>query len=197
MFDEVVLGIEFFEGLLRADAQIAEQVRQRRCPRCNGALHRADYPRKPRGGAAGASGEGQTTRFSFSCGAEGCRRRATPPSVRFLGRRVYVEACIIVASVIGSTQATARRVRASTGVPARTVARWRLWWARGFVATPVFAQLVARFVGLAGALPGAILEQMVTPAIDRLALLSQWLAPITTASVPDGSRFLGATVAPR
>ena len=30
-----------------------------------------------------------TKRFSFCCDQEGCRRRHTPPSVRFLGRRVY------------------------------------------------------------------------------------------------------------
>src|SRR5690606_18886777 len=143
-----------------------------------------------------ASGEGQTTRFSFCCGAEGCRRRATPPSVRFLGRRVYVEACVIVASVVGTSlaQATARTVREATGVPARTVARWRSWWARGFVATPVFAQLAARFVGLTGPLPRAILERLAPPVVDRLDLLSRWLAPITTTSVPDGSRFLRAVV---
>lgn len=194
MFDEFVLESEFFEGLLRADALLAEQVRLARCPRCDGPLHRADYRRKPRGGAAAAKGEWQTKRISFCCGAEGCRRRATPPSLRFLGRRVYVEACVIVASVVGAAlvPAPAKTTYAATGVPARTVARWRSWWANGFVGTRVFLEMKARFVGMTGALPGAILEQMTTSVVDRLDLLARWLAPITTQSVPDGSRFLRA-----
>jgi hypothetical protein len=192
MFDEFVLGSEFFEGLQRVDARIAEQVRKAGCPRCEGPLHRADYPRKPRGGAAAALGEDQTTRFSFCCGAEGCRKRATPPSLRFLGRRVYVEACVIVAAVIGAAlaKASAKEVRAATGVPWRTVGRWDSWWRRGFVRTSVFAEIAARFVGLSRELPGSILEQMRTPVVERLDLMARWLAPITTASVPNGSRFV-------
>ena len=40
---------KFFTLLLRIDHDLAEQVRASRC-RCGGALHRADCPRKPRGG---------------------------------------------------------------------------------------------------------------------------------------------------
>ena len=35
-------------------------------------------------------------RFSFCCDRDGCRKRVTPPSVRFLGRRVYLGAVVIL-----------------------------------------------------------------------------------------------------
>lgn len=196
MFDDFVFEIEFFERLQQADAQIAELVRVGRCPRCGGPLHRSYYSRKPRGGAVAARGEDQTRRFSFCCGVDGCRGRATPPSLRFLGRRVYLEGCVIVASVVGAAlgRAKARTIRVATGVPARTVARWRAWWWTGFLATHVFAEMSARFVGLTGPLPGGVLERMTVPVTERLEVLSRWLAPITTKTVPEGSRLVRAPV---
>ena len=54
-------------------------------------------------------------RFSLCCGREGCRHRATPPSVRFLGRRVYVGAVVIVASAIALTTIAASAVGTRDG----------------------------------------------------------------------------------
>lgn len=194
MFDEGVLRSEFFEGLEQLDHTIAAAVREAGCVRCGGRLHRGDFARKPRGGSRAEAGEGQTRRISFCCGAEGCRKRATPPSLRFLGRRVYLEAAVLVASAIGLAQARARDIREATGVPARTVRRWLAWWSGPFAATPVFAELCARFVGGLPrlALPAAIVEKMEGSTTARLELLARWLAPLTTNSVPDGSRFLRA-----
>jgi hypothetical protein len=56
----------------------------------------------------GRAAESFDRRFSLCCGREGCRRRATPPSVRFLGRRVYVGAVVIVASVLIAPNAVVR-----------------------------------------------------------------------------------------
>jgi hypothetical protein len=194
MFDEVVLGSEFFEGLERLDHVIAAAVRKAGCARCGGRLHRGDFARKPRGGPQAEAGEEQTRRISFCCGAEGCRKRATPPSLRFLGRRVYLEATVLVASAVGVALVRARDIRRATGVPARTVRRWLAWWSGPFVATPVFAELCARFVGAMPrlALPAAIIEKMEGSTTARLELLARWLAPLTTSSVPDGSSFLRA-----
>ncbi len=55
------------------------------CPGCEGPLHRGDYERKPRGALVAAASEAFRVRHSLCCGW--CRRRALPPSVRFLGRR--------------------------------------------------------------------------------------------------------------
>jgi hypothetical protein len=190
MFDEVVLGSEFFEGLKRADAQIAASVRAGGCPRCRGALHVSNYGRKPRGGLVAAAGESQAVRFSLCCGQEGCRRRATPPSVRFLGRRVYLEAVVIVASVLGSLVG-ARGRGPLVGVPRRTIDRWLAWWSGPFAKTAVFAALQARIVtSVASArLPRALLDHLRGSEHERVERLSHLLSPLTTSSWGDGSRL--------
>jgi len=76
---------EFFEGLTTIDAAIVDRAAKEPCRDCGGPLHRGDYPRKPRGGLLAIAAEAFGRRFSLCCGREGCRRRVTPPSVRFLG----------------------------------------------------------------------------------------------------------------
>lgn len=39
-------------------------------------------------------------RLSFCCARPGCRRRVTPPSVRFLGRRLYVAAVVVLVTAM-------------------------------------------------------------------------------------------------
>ena len=72
MFDDVALGIEFFEGLVAIDEAIAREAAEAPCRFCEGPVHRSDYARKPRGGLVGAAGEAFATRFSLCCGREGC-----------------------------------------------------------------------------------------------------------------------------
>jgi hypothetical protein len=123
MFDPFELGIEFFEGLVAIDEAIVEQAAAAPCRECGGPLYRGDHPRKPRGGLVAIAGEAFGRRFNLCCGREGCRRRAMPPSVRFLGRRVYLGAVVIVASAVALTRLTAAAAVRATGVPARTTRR--------------------------------------------------------------------------
>lgn len=121
--------------LTQVDAAEAETCRQAGCPRCGGPLHSARYPRKPYGLAAVLRDD--VRRFSFCCAA--CRRRQTPPSVRFFGRRFYVGALFLVVSalVLGGgvrLQTIARR----SGVPVLTLKRWRRWWRERFPTTPAW-----------------------------------------------------------
>ncbi|MCC7537551.1 MAG: hypothetical protein IT379_15110 [Deltaproteobacteria bacterium] len=193
MFRELELGGEFFVALERADAAILAAVAAAGCARCSvGRLHRSDYDRKPRGGLCGAAGERFVRRFSLCCDREGCRRRATPPSLRFLGRRVYLGAVVLVAAMVGDALARARDVRVATGVPARTVGRWLGWWRGPFTATAVFIALASRLVPAVAmaALPASLLARLAGDAIERVAVALRHLAPLTTASVPDGSRFV-------
>src|SRR5271170_1170305 len=146
MFDPFELRGEFFEGLVAIDEAIVERAAEEPCRDCGGPLHRGDYPRKPRGGQLAVAAESFGRRFSLCCGREGCRCRATPPSVRFLGRRVYVGALVIVASVVALAQTIASAARRATGVPARTTRRWLRWWRGPFVTTPVFVEICGRLV---------------------------------------------------
>ena len=69
--------------LKQVDAAEAEVCRSAGCPHCGGELHSATYPRKPHGLAPSLRADAR--RFSFCCSR--CRRRVTPPSSRFFGRR--------------------------------------------------------------------------------------------------------------
>jgi hypothetical protein len=196
MFDPFELGGEFFEGLLAIDEAIVEQAAAEPCRDCGGPLHRGDYPRKPRGGELAAAAESFTRRFSLCCGREGCRRRATPPSVRFLGRRVYFGAVVIVASAIALTMMAASTIVRATGVPVRTTRRWLRWWQGPFTTTSPFVDLSARLVPAPERrrLPSALLERLAVDSSPAVTKLLAWLAPITTTSGADGSRWLRAVM---
>ncbi len=118
--------------LRKLDEQVAAEARKRGCA-CGGKLHQANYPRKLRG--LPQQGEDGWQRLSFCCAKEGCRRRTTPPSVMFLGRKVYPGAVIVLVSVLRQKPTAMRlsRLKELVGVSSRTVRRWRRWWLRNFV----------------------------------------------------------------
>ncbi|MGH7345503.1 MAG: hypothetical protein ACREK4_11370 [Candidatus Rokuibacteriota bacterium] len=191
MFDQVNLGREFFEVLERLDESIARRVAEARCAVCKGPLHCGNFARKPRGGLMARAGEAFVLRFSLCCGREGCRKRATPPSLRFLGRRVYLGAVVVLASLVAQALGVASAIRQATGVPARTTRRWLGWWRGPFVRTEVFIAIRARLIGVETALlPASILDRLPSAPEARVRTMLDLLAPITTDSVAEGARFL-------
>jgi hypothetical protein len=195
MLGDLDLGREFFLLLVRLDEDVMRAVAAAGCPRCDGPLHRSDYDRKPRGGLIAPAGEGYVRRFSLCCGREGCRKRATPPSVLFLGRRVYLGAVVIVASMIALAHRAASEVRRRTGVPARTTGRWLGWWQGPFLDTETFVTICARLIGVdVERVPESIVGQLRGSWTERVRSMLTWLSPLTTGSVPDGARFSRGTV---
>lgn len=206
MLHDSPLGENFFVSLTDLDARIAQQVAAGGCRWCGGPLHQANYERKPRGGGLAVAGEAFTLRHSLCCGREGCRKRALPPSLRFLGRRVYLEAVVLLASVAAQLVSAHRDARAITGVPGRTLRRWGSWWRSTFPQGPVWTELRARFMppppddtdlprSLMARLHDELEQEMaaVPPALSDVCLLAaHCLAAATTQSVPDGSRFVRA-----
>jgi hypothetical protein len=191
MVDEVAFDVEFFSLLTQKDEQITACVAAEMCPKCCGPLHRSDYERKPAGALIAPAGEASVTRFSLCCGREGCRKRATPPSLRFLGRRVYLGVVVILASLVGQARAKAAELRRQTGVPPRTVRRWLSWWQGLFLSTEVFVAIRARLIGVdVDEVPSSIVEQLPGSRTSRMLTMLSWLLPLTTGSVADGSRFL-------
>lgn len=188
----IPLDGNFFHALLQIDLAIVHQVDRAGCPQCGGPLHRSDYTRKPRGGALAAAGEEHARRFSLCCGREGCRKRATPPSVRFLGRRVYLGAALLVACILRLTHPEPAELRRLTGIPAQTMERWSRWWRTIFPSTALFIVLKGRFFSPPdeNLLPLSLLEHLHGSADERLTSMLKLLAPSTTTSVPDGDRFL-------
>lgn len=190
MFDDIGLPRQLFEELAKIDEKIVDQVAAGRCLVCGGPLHRSDFARKPRGALMAAAGEEFVTRFSLCCGREGCRKRATPPSLRFLGRHVYLGAVVIMASVIAQALTTAKAIREATGVPARTSRRWLSWWRGAFLLTDVFVNLRARLIGVVvEELPASLASRLGDTVESRVRGLLHWLTPLTTGS-GNGSRLL-------
>ena len=190
MFCQLVFGREFFATLEREDLEITARVAAGRCPACGGRLDRSDFDRKPRGALIAPEGVDFVVRFSLCCARDGCRKRATPPSLRFLGRRVYLGVVVIVAAIVARTLGLTRGQRA-TGVPARTAQRLLGWWGGPFVTTEVFVAVCARLVGVAiHALPTSIVEKLPGTSAEKVRTMVELLAPLTTGTVADGARFL-------
>jgi hypothetical protein len=172
------------EILWQIDRLSAEEVRRGGCG-CGGKLHRADYVRKPRGGPAEID-PGQGKRLSLCCAVDGCRKRATPPSVRFLGRKVYQAVVVVVASALrhGMTPARAGRLCTLIGVDRRTLARWRRWWRTTFAHSLFWRVVGSRFQPSisATALPLRLLGRFPGDPRAQLVALLRFIAPITTSS---------------
>ena len=196
MFNPIELGIEFFEGLVAIDEAIVRQAAEAPCPDCGGPLYRSDHARKPRGGLLAAAGEAFGRRFNLCCGREGCRHRAMPPSVRFLGRRVYLGAVVIMASAVALTRMTVAAAVRAAGVPARTLRRWLGWWRGPFTTSAPFIELCARLIPPPDRrlLPLSLLERLAGDGSAPVGKLLAWLAPITTTSGADASRWLRAAM---
>jgi hypothetical protein len=195
MLDDLDLGGEFFELLVRTDQAVTQRVAAEGCPHCQGPLHRSDYARKPRGALIAPSGEALVRRFSLCCGREGCRKRATPPSVLFLGRRVYLGVVVIVASMVALALRPAPEIRRRTGVPARTTGRWLGWWQGPFLETETFFTICARLIGVdVERVPESIVVQLGGSWTERVRSMLGWLSPLTTGAMPDGARFSRGTV---
>ena len=137
MYQAVLADAKFHEQLLVFDRDLAASARAARCRLCGGALHSASYARKPRGGPAGL-GQEYAERFSFCCAVDGCRKRTTPPSLRFLGRKVYLATVVtlISAMLLGTTPSRLARLSVVPGIDRRTLARWRAWWRSTFTDSP-------------------------------------------------------------
>lgn len=166
----------FLRCLTVIDDQLAEQVHQRGCIHCGGPLHCGDYPRKPRGLPEGFE-EAFSSRRSWCCGH--CRKRSTPPSVRFLGRKVYVGWLVFVAVI----QWLAGMLPAA--VPRRTLRRWSHWWRAVFVELPFWKMAVGQFVPPppdTGQLPRSLVERFTGAVESQLQQALAFVAPVTTIS---------------
>lgn len=173
----------FWLFLLSIDRDFAEAARQEGCA-CGGRLDSARFPRKPRG-AVDDLPEGFDRRFSFCCHRDGCRRRRTPPSVRFLGRHVYLGAVVALVTAMrqGLTPRGERRLERTLGVDRRTIGRWKEFWEETFPRSAFWRIERGRFP--AGAderrLPRVLLEAFRTGIgfVKPTVRLLRFVSPIT------------------
>ena len=172
---------KLFHFLSTIDGDLAARCRSQGCVFCGGVLHSARYHPKPRGEPLAPQGV-PTTRHSFCC--ETCRRRTTPASVRFLGRRVYPGFIVILLSVMqrGVTDSGIDELRSALGVARRTLQRWRHWWRQIFVHTPLWQYERGNFMPTIddATLPASLLERFVNgDAQTRVVQLLRFLIPLS------------------
>jgi hypothetical protein len=175
----------FYQLLFQIDESIAEEVSARGCD-CGGVLHSARYPRKPRG-IRSALDSNYESRLSFCCAQDGCRRRSTPASVRFLGRKVYLGVIVVLITALhhGLTDQRRSRLIEQLDVPAQTLWRLRRWWRERFVQTRCWRALAGQFIPSIATndLPGSLLGRLTAGELsERLVQLLILVSPVTTAT---------------
>jgi len=176
-----LLDASFHAFLLCIDEDLVAETRAGRCQRCGGALHKRRYPRKPRGGGLIDLGRGSHFRLSLACSK--CSKRHTPPSVRFMRKRVYLAAVVVLASALrsGLTGSRAAQLTECLRVPRRTIERWRTWWLRDFVKTSFWRNARAQFMPplLNAALPASLVERFERPDLSlRVVAVLRFLTPL-------------------
>jgi hypothetical protein len=178
----------FWSFLFTVDQDLAERARKQGCP-CGGRLHRADYPRKPRG-SADALPDTYKSRFSFCCDRDACRKRATPPSVRFLGRKIYLGAFVVLISAMrhGPSLRRAGELATLFGVDRRTIGRWQQFWREHFPQTHFWKSARGRLLPTfhVTTLPLSLLSAFVAQSDDceGWGRLLRFLSPISIDRPP-------------
>jgi hypothetical protein len=162
LYQALLADARFHALLLAFDRDLADAARRKRCTLCRGVLHSARYRRKPRGRLCKLSDE-HDWRFSYCCAVDGCRTRATPPSLRFFGRKVYLAAMVVLVAIMqhGMSEPRMQRLSEVADVSRRTVARWRRWWHKVFTASPFWQVARAAFMPPVDQdrLPASLLER--------------------------------------
>lgn len=188
----------FYHFLFQIDSDIASDVQKRPCQYCGGLLHSARYPRKPRGPRHLLTDDYES-RLSFCCAEEDCRRRTTPPSVRFLGRKVYLGVVVILVTALnhGLTRQRRQQLFDQLEINPQTFYRWLTWWREVFPASRCWQSARGRFIPPVDTvqLPGVLLGRFTGRDLKhRLCQFLQLLLPLTTSSC---CRFLRGVIDPQ
>ena len=182
MYSTLLADIRFHELLLAFDADLADTTRAGGCALCHGVLHSARYPRKPRGRPCRLGPE-HDQRFSFCCAVDGCRTRHTPPSLRFLGRKAYLAATVVLIAIMlaGATAPRMRELTDAVGVDRRTVARWQTWWRNAFTTSSFWRVARAALMPPVDQdrIPVSLIERFTGDIAERIVALLRFLGPIT------------------
>jgi len=176
LLKSIIFDPRLFVILFRIDSELAELARVQGCP-CGGALHVADYPRKPRSPVD--LGHEHHKRHSFCC--DTCRRRTTPPSVRFLDRRIFVFPVVVVVTALAEGRSGRLLVALleELGVDRRTLGRWRRWWRDTFPATRFWKLARARFSSPVDPPQPHRLVERFTEGLSGVVDLLRFLSPLS------------------
>ena len=181
MSHKFLFNSSFHALLITIDRELAENERQKGCS-CGGTLHQASYPRSPLGLPVHLR-TNYEDRFSFCC--NDCRKRTTPPSVRFFGRRRSPAPLLLLISAlmlsINEHRLTQIKRHFGITVSESTWKRWRRWWREVFVDTAFWKQ--SRGLVPEPKKPVSMARRILSSfqgTIDnRMLLLLKFISPIT------------------
>lgn len=183
MYHSITLDPNFFNHLLATDKQIARQVQAQNCSVCSGKLYQAHYERKPRGIPDGVDPD-YVIRFSFCCATQGCRKRTTAPSLRFLSRKVYTSVILLLVFLLREKTDEAKvgclNQYFKREIAVETIRRWRCFWLFQLPLSMTFKrqgfseqQKQTMPVSLV-----CLFKQL--PAFEQLKKSLQWLLPLSS-----------------
>ena len=121
---------DFFQKLRQLDFDLFTAAKGKSCNLCGGRLDTSHFPRKLRDAI-----DQEERRFSLCCRNEGCRKRVTPPSLRFFGRKVYSAWAVIL--VLDFCEA----LGLDRMISRQTLARYRQFWQERLAESSPFMRL--------------------------------------------------------
>ena len=165
------------------DQELAIKAQKQGCLYCGNKLHQANYPRSPVG-LLPRFRHYYDERLSFCC--DTCRKRTTPQSVRFFGRRWYPAPLLMLVSalMIGINERRLKQVKQHFGivVSESTWKRWRRWWRESFIATQFWRKekgLVPTVTETKKILPRALLNVFQGVLEEKMFYLLRFFSPLT------------------
>lgn len=184
MYHSLLTDARFHNSLFDLDRLIAEQVRQAKCRLCRGNLNQSHFPRKPRGVPEGTHPD-YHIRFSLCCATEGCRKRFTPPSMRFLSRKIYSSVVIFLIFVLKPETDESRIEKINTllgtTLSVETLRRWRHFWTKDVPQTHTWKRLALSHT-LSQSLPVSLLTQFQQTLNQPLKMGLKLILPLTAGT---------------
>jgi len=118
----------------------------------------------------------------MTLGTDGCRKRFTAPSMRFLSRKVYSSVIIFLVFLLKSKtdelKAEELNLLLGTSLSVETVRRWRNFWVKQVSQSHTWKR-AAFSHGMAQTLPASLLDQFQQVLNTSLKLALKWLLPLT------------------
>ena len=174
-----------FHSLLnKIDQELSDNAHEEPCSHCGGRLHQSNYPRSPFGIALPFR-KNYEERLSLCCGK--CRKRTTPPSIRFFGRRRFPAPLILLISILtlGINDKRLSQVKRHFGITVSksTWDRWRRWWRESFMTTAFWQQarglLPPRSEIIQGPFPRELFRVFQGKMEERMLFLLHFMTPLT------------------
>jgi hypothetical protein len=183
MSQNFIFKSSFHALIITIDREMAAIVMDNGCDHCGGKLHQAHYPRSPVGMPADFR-DHYNQRISFCCSS--CRKRTTPASVRFFGRRrspapIFMLICILQCGINERRLSQIKRHFGIT-VSESTWKRWRRWWRESFEETKFWMKekgLLSTPPSTNQLIPRALFTLFTGNFTEKICFLLRFLSPLT------------------